>query len=338
MKLLGLANSAGRHAQSSGATVQFPPEKLEHLEPMGREALEILDYSNDQTGVDIKRIERRPVDDMTYTPEWIPFQVTDKKTGNIKIEHNTNIIEEPVKTKYMEVIAQIGGSKQTTLYNRRIRLQLTDHFLAPKGVPYSFSLEDTKESGVQDVGAAEMDDDEDEEDEEAKQANGLKQKEGMEEAKQSKKSIAKTQNKSKKGCFDIRNKMRKMVSQKKVRFAMKDWDLDLTYITNRIIACGFPATGLASTYRNSKADLVDFFQAHHGKMLKVYNLCAEENMWYDQKSIKPFSISKFCFPDHNVCNLKRMFDFCLDVALFLQRMEQYVHKLKQEGGDPCVDL
>lgn len=121
---------------------------------------------------------------------------------------------------------------------------------------------------------------------------------------------------------------------------MKNWDLDLTYITNRIIACGFPATGITSTYRNSKPELIDFFQAHHGKMLKIYNLCAEENMWYDQESMNYFSISKFGFPDHNICNLKRMFEFCLDAALFLQRMEQYVHKKLEEhpADSPCETL
>lgn len=32
---------------------------------------------------------------------------------------------------------------------------------------------------------------------------------------------------------------------------------------------------------------------------------------------------KFPFCDHNVAGLRRVFDFCLDAALFLQRMEQY---------------
>ena len=36
--------------------------------------------------------------------------------------------------------------------------------------------------------------------------------------------------------------------------------------------------------------------------------------------------------DHNVTNLQKVFTFCMDAALFLQRMEQY-HKLKMKDKD-----
>ena len=61
-------------------------------------------------------------------------------------------------------------------------------------------------------------------------------------------------------------------------------------------------------------------------MVKIYNLCAERKYQYSQESVNPFSISKFPFLDHNVTNLQKVFTFCMDAALFLQRMEQY-HKL-----------
>ena len=72
-------------------------------------------------------------------------------------------------------------------------------------------------------------------------------------------------------------------------------------------------------------------------MVKIYNLCAEKSYEYDQKSVEPFSISKFPFPDHNVANMKTVFEFCLDAALFLQRMEQFCHEKLRLGKDPFKD-
>lgn len=121
--------------------------------------------------------------------------------------------------------------------------------------------------------------------------------------------------------------VRSIVSTNKNRTKAGKYNLDLTYITNRIIACGFPAEGFEAYYRNRKSDIIDFLEEHHDKMVKIYNLCAEAKYQYSQDSVKAFSISKFPFLDHNVTNLQKVFTFCMDAALFLQRMEQY-HKLK----------
>ena len=108
--------------------------------------------------------------------------------------------------------------------------------------------------------------------------------------------------------------------------------MDLTYITNRIIACGFPAAGFESMYRNRKSDIVQFLKEHHGEMVKIYNLCIETRYSYSPETVAPFSTSKFPFLDHNVTNLQKVFTFCLDAALFLQRMEQY-HKKYHDRAD-----
>ena len=46
----------------------------------------------------------------------------------------------------------------------------------------------------------------------------------------------------------------------------------MTYITNRIIACGFPAESFESLYRNSKEDVKSFLSDYHDDMVKIYNL------------------------------------------------------------------
>lgn len=46
--------------------------------------------------------------------------------------------------------------------------------------------------------------------------------------------------------------VRRLVSKKKERFQGEGYDLDLTYITNYVIALGFPADGLEKAIRNSR--------------------------------------------------------------------------------------
>ena len=80
-------------------------------------------------------------------------------------------------------------------------------------------------------------------------------------AKKDKKKGGNGEEKKAGGCLDA---IREKVSTNKFRFHNKDFNLDLTYITNRIIACGFPAEGLEGLYRNKKEDLVRFFTVYHG--------------------------------------------------------------------------
>ena len=51
------------------------------------------------------------------------------------------------------------------------------------------------------------------------------------------------------------NKIREVVSGSKNRYKEGKFNLDLTYITKRIIAMSFPATGVESTYRNDLHDV-----------------------------------------------------------------------------------
>ncbi|KAH8045884.1 phosphatase [Aureococcus anophagefferens] len=71
---------------------------------------------------------------------------------------------------------------------------------------------------------------------------------------------------------------RQFVSQKKKRWvnAEENIDLDLSYITDRIIAMGFPSEGAAGLYRNPMPMVLKFMKLQHGlDNVKVYNLCSE---------------------------------------------------------------
>jgi phosphatidylinositol-3,4,5-trisphosphate 3-phosphatase and dual-specificity protein phosphatase PTEN len=47
------------------------------------------------------------------------------------------------------------------------------------------------------------------------------------------------------------NWLREIVSGKRKRFQDDNYNLDITYITDRVLAMSFPAQGFESLYRNS---------------------------------------------------------------------------------------
>ena len=72
----------------------------------------------------------------------------------------------------------------------------------------------------------------------------------------------------------VTNVARGLVSKKKVRFQEDGYDLDLAYITEKIIAMGFPVEGdgLESKYRNPMEEVIRFMEDKHPGHYKVYNL------------------------------------------------------------------
>lgn len=55
------------------------------------------------------------------------------------------------------------------------------------------------------------------------------------------------------------NRIREIVSGKKNRYKQSGYNLDLTYVTERIIAMSFPASGVESVYRNHISDVSLYF-------------------------------------------------------------------------------
>ncbi len=65
------------------------------------------------------------------------------------------------------------------------------------------------------------------------------------------------------------------VSQNKRRYIDEQFDLDLTYVTDRVIAMSFPSSGSEALYRNSIRDVGEFLDKKHYGHYRVYNLCCE---------------------------------------------------------------
>ena len=75
----------------------------------------------------------------------------------------------------------------------------------------------------------------------------------------------------------MKNALREKVSGKKSRYKDDTYNLDLTYITPRIIAMSLPAEGLISTaYRNDLSQVSKFLNEHHGDKYLVFNLAMKK--------------------------------------------------------------
>ncbi len=76
------------------------------------------------------------------------------------------------------------------------------------------------------------------------------------------------------------NYVRTLVSGKKLRFQDRKYNLDLSYITPRLIAMAYPGSGLEKIIRNSIDEVSLFLNERHGSNYLVINLSGKK---YDKE-------------------------------------------------------
>ncbi|MES1906777.1 MAG: hypothetical protein MHM6MM_000015 [Cercozoa sp. M6MM] len=126
-----------------------------------------------------------------------------------------------------------------------------------------------------------------------------------------------------------RHRVRKLVSKKKRRFVQDGFDLDLTYVTDRLIAMGFPSAKLEAMYRNKMSDVQRFFKTYHDEHYYVYNLCSERD--YDPICFDD-RVYRFPFDDHNCPPFYTLVDFCDVIDEFLCEHPDNVAALHCKAG------
>ena len=67
-----------------------------------------------------------------------------------------------------------------------------------------------------------------------------------------------------------------MVSGPKNRYKQDGYNLDLSYITPRIIAMAYPAEGIEKLYRNSIESVAELLNKRHGKNYQIINVSGRE--------------------------------------------------------------
>ncbi|KAF8327742.1 uncharacterized protein EI90DRAFT_2927531 [Cantharellus anzutake] len=94
---------------------------------------------------------------------------------------------------------------------------------------------------------------------------------------------------------------RRLVSGTKARFEDEGKyviELDLVYVTDRVIVMGFPAQGMEAFYRNNRHDARKFIEHRHGHDYWVFNFCPIQENSYPAEFFRGH-VSRYPFPDHH---------------------------------------
>ncbi|XP_062518376.1 tensin-1-like isoform X2 [Corticium candelabrum] len=126
----------------------------------------------------------------------------------------------------------------------------------------------------------------------------------------------------------IMSHIRHKVAKGRGRYIDSSFDLDLTYITERIIAMSFPATGLESTYRNNLEDVARMLQQKHQDKFMVFNLSDRS---YDVTKLN-FQVLDFGWPDHLAPPLDRLCSICKSIDSWLASDPLHVVVVHCKGG------
>ncbi|KAI8338160.1 protein-tyrosine phosphatase-like protein [Chlamydoabsidia padenii] len=126
------------------------------------------------------------------------------------------------------------------------------------------------------------------------------------------------------------NPLKRLVSENRQRYVNDTVDLDLSYITDRILAMGFPSEGLEGLYRNHWMDVKSFLESQHGPHhYKIFNLRAEKS--YDKIKFGG-NVSDYPFLDHQVPSLAMIHHFCQDASDWLSQDQDNVVVVHCKAG------
>ncbi|CEH14902.1 related to phosphatidylinositol--trisphosphate 3-phosphatase pten [Ceraceosorus bombacis] len=129
------------------------------------------------------------------------------------------------------------------------------------------------------------------------------------------------------------NTIRHLVSGAKARHVDDELgvDLDLVYLTDRLILMAWPGSGLEALYRNPRNDVRRFLEKRHGPRYRVYNLVPRYENSYESWEFYE-QVSRFPFPDHHPPPLGMIPLFVADVTAWLGEDERNVAVIHCKAG------
>eukprot|EP01103_Thecamoeba_quadrilineata_P012808 TRINITY_DN339_c0_g1_i2.p1 TRINITY_DN339_c0_g1~~TRINITY_DN339_c0_g1_i2.p1 ORF type:complete len:270 (-),score=39.49 TRINITY_DN339_c0_g1_i2:808-1617(-) len=110
------------------------------------------------------------------------------------------------------------------------------------------------------------------------------------------------------------NSFRRIVSKDKHRFQFDNYDLDLSYITDRVIAMCQPGESFQKMFMNDIDKLAQFFKMYHKDHYMIYNL---SETTYDYKKFD-YRVKSFGFTDHHNPTLSSLIRIVVDIDTFLK--------------------
>jgi hypothetical protein len=135
----------------------------------------------------------------------------------------------------------------------------------------------------------------------------------------------------------VATKLRTAVSQNKRRYQANGFDMDLTYITNRVIAMSAPALGDHAAYRNDCNVVSRFLSLQHYASFFIFNLCDtcissdgvignyHPRMFFNQ-------VQRIPFEDHCPPLLVELIQFCREASKWLSRDNTHIVNVHCKGG------
>lgn len=125
------------------------------------------------------------------------------------------------------------------------------------------------------------------------------------------------------------NFLRKLVSRTRKRYIDKDFNLDLTYITPRILAMSYPASGMEAMYRNNIDDVARFLKKHHGDNYYIINVSSR---LYDYSKFGN-RVLQIVWPNHHPAQFILFCQIVLETAkILLTKGDQSVVVVHCLGG------
>ncbi|CAH1413251.1 unnamed protein product [Lactuca virosa] len=109
------------------------------------------------------------------------------------------------------------------------------------------------------------------------------------------------------------------------------YELDISYITDRILALSFPSKLMRSMYQNPMTQVKKILEKRHPGHYKVYNLCTEQA--YDPSHFNDL-VERFPFDDNHAPSLQMIQEFCESVHSWLSSDPKnivFVHRMDGKG-------
>merc|ERR1712130_729797 len=109
----------------------------------------------------------------------------------------------------------------------------------------------------------------------------------------------------------IQTAVKQAVSKTRRRYQKDGFNLDITYITPRVIAMSVPAIGAETIYRNPIDQVVQFFETKHHGHYRIYNCCPEKKYPYEKFNNQ---VCEFFMEDHNPTTIEEIIKFCHNLS------------------------
>ncbi|ORX59434.1 phosphatases II [Hesseltinella vesiculosa] len=105
-------------------------------------------------------------------------------------------------------------------------------------------------------------------------------------------------------------------------------ELDLSYITDQIIAMSYPGQGMEGLYRNQLDNVKSFLDKQHADHYKIFNLRSEKG--YD--GAKLATQTDYAFDDHQVPTMAIMLKFCCEASAWMKQDDSNVVVVHCKAG------